>query len=167
MRRRRVLGVEPRLSRGELDFAQVGRQLGDQIAPLFAADFFVSQMGISCRRNRRCRWRRCILEYQISPFLKYHLGDVKPPVNSFEESFLVDVDLLSLQPRDLTPCSCRVVAVLKVLRGQNQGSEEHTTTALLSTDQLKLFSLQPTDIPVHTRKVRFDDDEIVEGNLQG
>jgi hypothetical protein len=39
------------------------------------------------------------------PFLPNGVDDVKLPVDSFEESHLIGVDLTNLEARDLAPCA--------------------------------------------------------------
>jgi hypothetical protein len=57
---------------------------------------------------------------------------VELPVDSLEESHLVRIDLLSLQTGDSAPRARRVVAILEILRSQDERSEEHAPTALQS-----------------------------------
>jgi hypothetical protein len=58
---------------------------------------------------------------------------VQLPIDSEQECNLVLIDLLSVQPRNLTPCASRVVAVLKIFGGQDERREKHASSTLEST----------------------------------
>jgi hypothetical protein len=67
--------------------------------------------------------------HNVSPFLIDILADMQLPVDSLQERNFVLVNFLCIQARNLTPGACRVVAILEVLGGQNQGSQEHAASA--------------------------------------
>ena len=55
---------------------------------------------------------------------------MKFPVNSLEESHLVDIQIPGAESRYLTPATCREIPVLEVLPCQYESGDEHTTSAL-------------------------------------
>lgn len=87
------------------------------------------------------------------------------PVDREEEGHLVLVDLEGVQAGNLAPGAGRVVAVLKVLGGEDERSQEHAATALERADGVDVVGLLHGE--VMAGDVRFDEDEVVEGNLQG
>lgn len=66
---------------------------------------------------------------------------MKFPVDRRQEGDLVHVDLTSLQARYLAPGASRKVAVLEIFRCENQGCEEHSSTALHGAASLRVFAL--------------------------
>lgn len=62
----------------------------------------------------------------VSPSLEYRLGNVELPADLVEERSLIGVDFVNFQPGHLAPRFRGVVAILQILRGQNEGSEKHT-----------------------------------------
>jgi hypothetical protein len=100
----------------------------------------------------------------LLPLLPDGVRDVELPVDSLQESHLVGVDLAHLQTRDLAPCPSRVVAVLQILGGENQSSKKHTTATLESTVRC-IFRLSSGEVLLG--QVRLDEDQVVQGNLQG
>jgi len=55
--------------------------------------------------------------------------DVEFPVHGKKEGNFVTADLLIAKTRNFSPCSCRVIPVLKIFGSQYQGGEEHTSAA--------------------------------------
>jgi hypothetical protein len=66
---------------------------------------------------------------------------VEFPIDGKEESHFVLVDLQSVQPGDLAPSPCRIIAVLKVFGSQNERRKEHAATALQSSDRVWIIRL--------------------------
>lgn len=74
------------------------------------------------------RWGKA--QDDISPALENVIGNMELPVHTLEESAFVHVDLGDLESRHLAPRFCRIIAVLKVFGGENEGGEKHTPSAL-------------------------------------
>jgi hypothetical protein len=55
-----------------------------------------------------------ILQNDVRPPLESGFGDVKLPVNSFQEHQLVLIDFSRVQTRNLAPSTSGIVAVLKI-----------------------------------------------------
>lgn len=86
------------------------------------------------------------------------------PADFAKECSLVGVDLADLQPRHLAPGFCRVVAVLEILGGQDEGSEEHAPTTHEGARGRTVIALLHGEIALGY--VRFDEDEVVQCHLQ-
>ncbi len=104
-------------------------------------------------------------QHEIGPALKDALGDVQAPVDGLEEGHLVGVDLVRAQSRDLAPGAGRVVAILQVLGGQDQGGQEHAPTTLERPHGRAIFRLGTGE--VEGGDAVLDADEVVERHLQG
>jgi hypothetical protein len=105
-----------------------------------------------------------MLQNNLSPSLEDFVCDVQLPVDSKEESHLVLVDLLDGEAGNLAPGTRRVVSVLKVLGGKDQGREEHAPTALKSAVRVAVLVLLGSEATLGN--VRLDEDQIVQGDLQ-
>lgn len=89
---------------------------------------------------------------------------MKFPVHGREECHLVGVDLAHFQAGDLTPGSSRVIAILQILRGQDESSQEHATTALKGSDGRDILGLFHGEIMLG--HMTLDENQIVQGNLK-
>ena len=87
------------------------------------------------------------------------------PADGKEKGNLVLVDLLGVESRNLAPSSSRVVSVLEILGGQDQSREEHATTTLESAIGMAVLRLFGSKVVL--RNMRFDQNQIVESNLEG
>ena len=116
---------------------------------------------------RAGRWRELgsILEDNICPTLKNSICDVYAPVDSEEECHFVLVNFRGVQSRYLTPCPSRIVSVLEILRGENESCEKHTSSTLKGPDSSIVTGLFHRKIMF--RHMRFDQDQVIQGNLQG
>lgn len=107
---------------------------------------------------------RRVFQHNLCPSLKDGLGDVKLPVDLSQEYPFVDGNLGNPKARHLAPGFCRVVAVLQILRSQDQGSEKHPPAAHKCTVGRAVFALFLGEVIL--RHVRLDQHEIVQGYLQ-
>lgn len=98
----------------------------------------------------------------LLPLLPHRIDNVELPVDRFQESHLVCVDLANLEPRDLAPRAGRVVAVLQILGGEYQRSKEHATTALERAKR-SIFGLRHGEVMLG--QVGLDEDQVVQSNL--
>lgn len=106
--------------------------------------------------RRRGSRRRPKVQEDPGPALPNSVGDVQIPAHGMEESRFVLVDLLGVKARNLTPSTSRVVSVLEIFGGQDQGSEEHATTTLQGSRRLIVLGLFHGEIL--SRNVFFDQD---------
>jgi hypothetical protein len=104
-----------------------------------------------------------VTENNFLPLLPNGVSDVQLPVNSLEERHLVGVDLTDLEARDLAPCASRVVAILQVLRRENERCKEHATSTLQSTER-GILRLGHGEVMLG--QMGLDEDQVVQGNLQ-
>lgn len=89
---------------------------------------------------------------------------METPIDSNKESHLVLVDLVRVQPADLTPGASRVVSILQVLRSQDEGRQEHATTALQSSDGITILRLFHGEIMFGD--MWLNQDQVIQCNLQ-
>jgi len=68
-------------------------------------------------------------QHNFLPFLKRWLRDVKFPVDLGKKDAFIRVDLCDLETGHLAPRFRGVVAVLEILRGQDECRQEDSTTA--------------------------------------
>ena len=87
------------------------------------------------------------------------------PVDSLEKGHFVGVDLTNLETGYLAPRASRVVAVLQILGCQDEGGEKHAAPALESATPGGVDGLLHGEVVVG--HVSLDEDEVVEGDLQG
>lgn len=108
--------------------------------------------------------RRRSFQHDCLPSLKDWVCNVQLPVDGLEKRHFVGVDLVDLEAGDFAPGPSRVISVLEVFRGQNQGGQEHAATALQSPQRLVLGLLHGE---VNLGDVRLDEDEVVKCDLEG
>ena len=89
---------------------------------------------------------------------------MKSPPDGFQEHQLVLVDLQRVQTGNLAPSTGRIVSVLEVLGGKNQGGQKHASTTLHGPADGLLARLLFGKIWVG--HVRLDLDQIIQGHLQ-
>jgi hypothetical protein len=104
-----------------------------------------------------------VTENNLLPLLPNGVSDVQLPVDSLEERHLIGVDLTDLEARDLAPCASRVVAILQVLRRENERCKEHATSTLQSTER-GILRLGHGEVMLG--QMGLDEDQVVQGNLQ-
>jgi hypothetical protein len=100
-----------------IDIGQLSVELENDALPLKG---LLSNDNSRTIRRRGCG-RRCVVEHNLGPARKDLVCDVEFPVHSQEEGNLVLVDLECGETRDLAPGARRIVAILKILRGKDQG----------------------------------------------
>ncbi len=66
-----------------------------------------------------------VLEHNLRPFLEDGFRNVQLPVDFAEEGPFISVDLRNLESRHLAPRLRGVIAVLHILRCQDESREEH------------------------------------------
>lgn len=118
-------------------------------------------------RDAATRWGRGrrILEDNVGPSLEDLVGNMQLPINSEQERNLILVDLLSVEAGDLAPGTSRVVAVLKILGGQDECGEEHATPTLESTVGMVIVGLLHGEIVLGN--MGLDEDQIIQCYLEG
>lgn len=104
-----------------------------------------------------------MVDDHILPLLPDGVNNVEFPVDSFEESHFVCVDLANLEARDLAPRARRVVAVLQILGREDECSKKHATTTLQRTKR-GIFRLRHGEVMLW--QVGFDEDQVVQSDLQ-
>lgn len=105
-----------------------------------------------------------VVQYNLRPPFEDCVGEVKFPANLREEGPLVSIDLANSQARHLAPGFGRVVAVLQVLRCQDQGGQEHATSAHERACTGTVDLLLPCEVTLGYE--RFDQNQIVKCDLQ-
>jgi hypothetical protein len=106
-----------------------------------------------------------VSEDNLLPFLPNGINDVKLPVDSLQKSQFVGVDFAHLQPRDVAPSAGRVIAILQILRRQNEGSKEHAAPTLQSAQRRNILRLLHSEVVFW--HVTLDKDQVVQSDLQG
>jgi len=89
---------------------------------------------------------------------------VNLPVDSQKERHLILVDLHCVQARYLAPSSCRVVAILQILRSKNECRQEHAATTLKGAHRVGLVWLFHGEVMLGY--MWLDKDQIVQRHLQ-
>lgn len=86
------------------------------------------------------------------------------PVDGTEECHLVRINLTDLKARDSAPRACAIVAVLQILRCQDERRKKHSATALQSAACRCILGLLHRE--VEAGHMCLDQDEVVECNLE-
>lgn len=133
-------------------------QLGSQtLNELLEGSTFTLKAGVPGKTATTGRRKgRGVLHDAVAPDLVQVLANVELPIDSGEEGKFIFVDLADLEPRNLAPGSSRIIAVLEPLRGEDQGSKEHTTATLQDPTSVRLVGLLHGEIMA--RNVRLDQD---------
>jgi hypothetical protein len=138
-------------------------QLGSQaLNELLEGSTFTLETSSTRTRGWRCR--RGVLHDAVAPDLVQDLAEMELPVDGGKKCKLILVDFRDLEPRDLTPGPCRVIAILEPLRGENQGRKEHTSPTLQNPTSVRRVGLLHGEIM--RGNVRLDQDEVVESHLK-
>lgn len=120
--------------------------------------------GLGDAAGRAGRGRRRVLENNLGPALKHVVCNVQLPVDSEEEGDFVLVDLIGIEPRNLAPGAGRVVTVLEILGGQDEGGKEHAAAALQSAVGVAILGLLHGEVVLG--HMGLDENQVVQGNLQ-
>jgi len=105
-----------------------------------------------------------VFQNNVRPSLEDCFWDMQAPTNGTQEETLVAVNLHCSQSRHLAPRLRRVVAVLQILGGQDEGSQEHASATLHGAQR------RTVDRLLHGSIMRWDmgsdEHEVVQSNLQ-
>lgn len=112
------------------------------------------------------RRRRSVAQDQLGPPVEDTGRDVESPVDGPTKGHFDAVNFTDLEAGDLAPGTRRVVAVLQVLRRQDQRGQEHPASTLEGADRLPIVRLLPA-AEVGFRNAGHDDNQVVECYLQG
>jgi hypothetical protein len=144
-----------------LNVGQLGIKLQDDSLPVHS--LLGNGLGDAARRTGGRR--RGVLENNLSPALEHVVCNVQSPVDSEQEGDFVLVDLVGVEPGNLAPGACRVVAVLKILGSQDEGGEEHATAALQSAVGMTILGLLHDEVVLG--HMGLNEDQVVQSHLEG